>query len=419
MSPKPPNSTSSLKSYFTNLKILFARSKAPGEGSVPHFREGENPYRPGKEEELTNLNLMSSKVKNGLPVRQEAPASLPVDVARLVDRWDESVHMQEPFVLPHPDLLRNLRPSLYDAQISESGAPCLVNLTRLNDIRYINKFLEAVNESLPVGGILVGNVETSQQRQQRLKSRIPGPFKKIFLFFDYMLVRVWPKLPYLKKLYFGLTKGRNRVISEMETYGRLYSCGFTLAKSEEIGGKLHFIAEKAKEPDYNTEATYGPIIKLRRVGKGGKLLKVYKFRTMSPYSEYVQGLIYEWNGLGSGAKFKDDPRITPLGKFMRKYWIDELPMLWNLVRGDLKIFGVRPISPHYFGLYPPEFQEYRRKFKPGLIPPVYVEIPNSVEDTVDIERRYLQAYERNPLKTDISYTYRAIYNILIRKTRSK
>ncbi|MFZ2897483.1 MAG: sugar transferase, partial [Saprospiraceae bacterium] len=138
-----------------------------------------------------------------------------------------------------------------------------------------------------------------------------------------------------------------------------------------------------------------------------------------PYSEYVQGLIYEWNGLGSGAKFKDDPRITPLGKFMRKYWIDELPMLWNLIRGDLKIFGVRPISPHYFSLYPQEFQEYRRKFKPGLIPPVYVEIPNSVEDTVDIERRYLQAYERNPLMTDISYTYRAIYNILIRKTRSK
>ena len=201
----------------------------------------------------------------------------------------------------------------------------------------------------------------------------------------------------------------------------MYSCGFRLLNSFEFEGKLYFAAEKVGEPEYNLEATYGPFIKLRRVGKNGKVVKVYKMRTMSPYSEYVQEFIYERNGaggIGTGSKFNNDPRITTLGKFMRKYWIDELPMLYNLVRGDLKIFGVRPISKHYFSLYPADFQEYRKNFKPGLVPPVYVEIPKSLEDTVAIERRYLEAYQRQPILTDIKYLTKALYNIFIKRVRS-
>lgn len=300
----------------------------------------------------------------------------------------------------------------------ENGVECIVNLTSLNNIRHINKFLESVNEQLSLESFFAGSVETAQAREERILASTPSLLRKPYLFLDYLVKRVWPKLPYLNRLYFSLTNGQNRVISEMETYGRLYSCGFRLVKSKVIDGRLHFLAQKVKEPEYNEEATYGPLIKLRRVGKNGKLVKVYKMRTMSPYSEYVQGLIYEWHGLGNGAKFKDDPRITPVGSFMRKYWIDELPMLYNLVRGDLKIFGVRPISPHYFSLYPKEFQEFRKQFKPGLIPPVYVEVPNSLEDTVDIERRYLEAYIKRPLLTDLRYTYQALYNILIKRVRS-
>ncbi|MBK7334873.1 MAG: sugar transferase [Saprospirales bacterium] len=301
---------------------------------------------------------------------------------------------------------------------SETCPTSIINVARINDIRRINKFLEAVNENLEMHGYFAGSVETSQSRARRIKEQVPSPLNKAYLFFDYLVNRVCPKLPYVKRVYFFLTKGRGRVISDMETYGRLYSCGFRLVSSMELDGRLHFVAQKVKAPDYNEDATYGPLIKLRRVGKGGKLVKVYKMRTMAPYSEYVQQLIYEQNGVGDGAKFKDDPRITPMGKFMRKYWIDELPMLFNLIRGDLKLFGVRPISPHYFSLYPKDFQEFRRKFKPGLIPPVYVEIPKSVDDTVDIERRYLQAYEKSPIWTDLNYTFRALYNIVFKRTRS-
>jgi lipopolysaccharide/colanic/teichoic acid biosynthesis glycosyltransferase len=140
---------------------------------------------------------------------------------------------------------------------------------------------------------------------------------------------------------------------------------------------------------------------------------------MYPFSEYIQALVYEFNGLQPGGKIKEDPRVNSVGRFMRKYWVDELPMLWNWLKGDMKLIGVRPLSRHYMSLYPVEFQEYRKQFKPGLIPPVYVEIPETLEDVVAIEGRYLQAYERNPLLTDIRYFFRAFYNIAIKKVRSK
>ncbi len=305
--------------------------------------------------------------------------------------------------------------------VGSEPARCVINMQRINDIRYINKFFESVNEHMAQDGFLVGCVEPLHCRRERLLARYPRPLNKIYYALDYLTMRVWPKLPYLRRSYFALTKGRGRVISEMETYGRLFSCGFRFVDSCEIGGLLYFIVAKEKQPDYNEEATYGPFINLKRVGKGGKIVKVYKMRTMAPYSEYVQKFIFERNGaggIGTGSKFNNDPRITTVGKFMRKYWIDELPMLYNLIRGDLKLFGVRPISQHYFSLFPEDFQEYRKKFKPGLIPPVYVEIPKSLEDTVAIERRYLEAYERSPFWTDLRYLSIALYNIFIKRVRS-
>ena len=68
----------------------------------------------------------------------------------------------------------------------------------------------------------------------------------------------------------------------------------------------------------------------KKVGKDGVIINVYKFRTMHPYSEYLQSYIYEQNKLQEGGKFANDFRVTTLGKCMRKLWIDELPMFINL-----------------------------------------------------------------------------------------
>lgn len=339
------------------------------------------------------------------------PTETPPEMLAFLGKNLEQGQAETPLLLETGD-------ALPDLPAGSEALAGIVNLQRLNDIRYINKFLESVNRNLRPGGYFAGCSETALRRKERFLAQYPRPLNKLLYAFDFLLVRVWPKLPYLRGSYFALTQGQNRVISEMETYGRLYSCGFKLIDSAELGGKLYFLAEKTGEPAYNMEATYGPLIKLRRVGKNGKMMKVLKFRTMSPYSEYIQQFIYERNGYDGGDNFRDDTRITTLGKFMRKYWIDELPMLWNLLRGDLKLFGVRPVSAHYLSLFPEEFQEYRKKFKPGLIPPVYVEIPKTFDEIHEVERRYLEAYEKAPLTTDIRYFARAFYNIFIKRIRS-
>ena len=357
------------------------------------------------------IDQMSNPV---LRSKLELEGVFPAEVIELIESSLEADQVGEPVVM-------DTRYAIDAINLPSGPINFIVNKQRLNDIRHVNKFLESVNEQLPVGGYFVGCVQTLQQRKERLLAKYPKPLNTLVYSFDFLYKRLWPKLPYLRKAYFALTDGRNRVISEMESYGRLYSCGFRLVDTVQIEDKLYFVAEKTGKPEYNNEATYGPFIILRRVGKNGKALKVYKLRTMAPYSEYVQQFIYERNGLsglGNGSKFVDDPRITTLGRFCRRYWIDELPMLYNLLRGDLKIFGVRPISNHYFSLYPEEFQKYRINFKPGLVPPVYVELPKSLEDTVEIERRYLQAYEKAPLRTDVTYLFKALYNIFIKRVRS-
>lgn len=301
----------------------------------------------------------------------------------------------------------------------ETGIGNIVNLKRLNDIRYINKYLESANENLREGGYLIGCVETSVERWHRLMAKYPAPFNLLYYCLDFMVKRVWPKLPFLKKFYFFLTNGRNRVISEMEVYGRLRSCGFRHLDVIEAEGKLYFVAEKIGKPAYNMEATYGPFIKLRRVGKNGKIIKVRKLRTMYPYAEYLQEHIFNRVGLQSGGKLKNDPRVSTLGRFLRKFWLDEMPMIVNLLKGEMKFFGVRPLSAHYLSLYPQEFQEFRSRFKPGLIPPFYVDLPDTLEEIVASERKYLETYERLGFLADFLYTFKAIFNIFVRGARSK
>jgi lipopolysaccharide/colanic/teichoic acid biosynthesis glycosyltransferase len=160
------------------------------------------------------------------------------------------------------------------------------------------------------------------------------------------------------------------------------------------------------------------LIKLPRIGKNGKTIWVYKFRTMHPYSEYIQEYVYKKNKLKSGGKIDNDFRISTVGKFFRKYWLDELPMLINLLKGDMKLIGVRPLSKHYMSLYDDELKELRIKTKPGLLPPFYVDMPKTLEEIQASEKKYLYAYLKNPLKTDFNYFFKIIKNILFKGKRS-
>ena len=302
----------------------------------------------------------------------------------------------------------------YDVKFS-----ALVNLEKVNHHRRINKFFEAVNFKLDQGGIYISSVETYTNRKKFLLNKFPVGFKNLVFGFDILLNRFFPKLKLTQKLYFYLTRGKYRMISRSEVLGRLYSCGFEVIAEEEIDNILYFAARKIQKPIFDREPSYGPIVKLRRVGKRGENINVYKFRTMYPYSEYLQAYIFKNNCLDEGGKFKDDFRISSLGRFLRKYWLDELPMIWNLIKGDLKIIGVRPISKQYFDLYSKELQEKRIKTKPGLIPPFYADMPKTLEEIIGSEMRYLNAYEKAPLQTDLKYFGLIFKNIVLKGVRSK
>ncbi|MDA3867941.1 MAG: sugar transferase [Salinivirgaceae bacterium] len=294
----------------------------------------------------------------------------------------------------------------------------IVNLKRINDIRYLNNFFEVVNSKLLRGGTFIGCVETKNLRKKRILNKYPTGLNYIYYTLDFILKRVFPKLPVTKKIYFFLTRGNNRVITRAETLGRLISCGFQIQELELIQGNLYFVVRKEKAPLFPKNPTYGPLIRLKRVGKGGKIIKVYKLRTMHPYSEYLQDYVYRQNKLQQNGKLKNDYRVCTVGQFLRKYWIDELPMLINFFKGDLKLVGVRPISNHYFNLYSEELKQKRIHHKPGLLPPFYADLPKTMEEIMESELKYLEAYEKHPLKTDWKYFWKVFVNIVFKKARS-
>jgi len=297
----------------------------------------------------------------------------------------------------------------------------LINLKKINDIQRINKFFESVNAKLPIGGCFIGCGETYGLRKAKILSSYPPVLNYLIYSTDFLLRRVFPKLRLTRKIYFLFSRGKNRVISRTETLGRLYSCGFDVVEEKIIDNLLYWVVKKIREPFFDDHPTFGILIRLRRIGKNGKEFNVYKLRTMHAYSEYVQHYIYKNNQLDEGGKFKDDFRITTLGRIFRKFWLDEFPMLINVIKGDMKIVGVRPLSKQYFNLYSEELQKKRITVKPGLIPPYYAQFPTP-KDLNEIqvnEHIYLHEYEKHPFLTDVKYFFKAFNNIIFRKARSK
>jgi lipopolysaccharide/colanic/teichoic acid biosynthesis glycosyltransferase len=302
--------------------------------------------------------------------------------------------------------------------IEQQSQQLFINLHKINDVRRINGYLIKVNENLKYGGYFVGCGSTIE-RYKKIINRYPPVLNYIFYGTDFIFKRVFPKLPVLKKFYFAITKGENRAISESELLGRLCFCGFKIIDTKEIDNSFYFIAQKINKQREDSGPSYGPFIKLKRIGKDGEVINVYKFRTMHPYSEYLQNYIHEKYQLEDCGKFKNDLRITGWGKILRKLFIDELPQFINLFRGEISLVGVRALSEHYFSLYPKDMQKLRTQYKPGLVPPYYVDMPKSFEEILESERKYLSLKQTHPYSTDIRYFFKAWYNIIFKGVRSK
>ncbi|NOY36686.1 MAG: hypothetical protein GXO83_03835 [Chlorobi bacterium] len=297
----------------------------------------------------------------------------------------------------------------------------IINFKKINDTPHIDSLFKAVNTKLENGGIFIGCVETKNQRKVRILRKYPWGFNFLYYYFiDFPVKRVFPKFELTRWIFYILTRGQNRVISRAEALGRLSSAGFIVAGEKFTPEMFFFAGIKTGSPILNGyNPSYGLFIRLARVGKDGKEIRVIKFRTMHPYAEFLQDYIYEHHHLEEGGKFKNDFRISTQGKLMRKIWVDELPMLLNWIKGDLKMVGVRPLSKHYFNLYAEDLKKKRIKYKPGLIPPFYADMPKTLEEIQRSERNYLISYEKSPFRTDWVYFWKAVYNILFRKARSR
>ena len=296
----------------------------------------------------------------------------------------------------------------------------IVDMTLLNDMRGINKRLCMVNQKLPDDGRYVCCYRPQEYIKQKILRRYPWGIRWLVYTVYFWRKRVTPRLLLTSRLYYDVTRGRKRMLSKTEVLGRLYYCGFEVDEIVPMGHIEYVFAHRRSQP-YPQERLklYGPLIKLPRVSKDKEIRYFYKMRTMHPYAEYIQKYVFDARGgMDISDKSNEDWRITNWGRFLRKYWLDELPMLINWFKGDVKLVGVRPLSQAMFDQYPKWLQDKRTLCKPGLIPPFYIDHPDTFDELFASEDAYLTEYLAHPVRTDMKYFFRTMHAIVTHKTHS-
>jgi lipopolysaccharide/colanic/teichoic acid biosynthesis glycosyltransferase len=312
-----------------------------------------------------------------------------------------------------------------------TAASLLIGRTRLNDVLRLNNYMHFYTGHIHMGGYFVLRYLPFENYKKKLRAR----YNKSFYWIAYSLHFIWyralPKIPFLEKLYFtplfswmdkihlSLTKKRNRALTKAEVWGRLAFWGMEVCAESSGDEELFILAQRMKRPVQDKVPSFYMITALDKVGLDGKIIHTHKIRTMSPFSEFLQARIFQDHGLASTGKFANDFRLTDYGAILRKYWLDELPQIFDWLRGDIKLVGIRATSPHFLSLYPKEFYNLYIQVKPGLIPPIFDESTNGFDQIVAIEFEYLKKYMANPVRTDIQYFCKTFKDIVFRGVRSK
>jgi len=142
----------------------------------------------------------------------------------------------------------------------------------------------------------------------------------------------------------------------------------------------------------------------QRMGRDGKPFDMVKFATMLKDSPNLPG--------GDFTK-ADDPRVLPLGRFLRKTRINELPQLWNIFKGDMSFVGPRPLTPASFDCYPEEVREAIKTLRPGLTGIGSVIFQDEEQITARSSKPDLDCYYGDilPHKGDLEIWYRDNQNL--------
>ncbi|HHV65854.1 MAG TPA: sugar transferase [Peptococcaceae bacterium] len=162
----------------------------------------------------------------------------------------------------------------------------------------------------------------------------------------------------------------------------------------------------------------GPVIFTQnRVGLNGRIFKMYKFRSMVANAEELKARLAHLNEMnGPVFKIKNDPRITPIGRFLRKTSIDELPQLWNVLKGDMSLVGPRPPLPSEVDMYNPKHRK-RLAVKPGITCIWQISGRNEIdfEQWMEMDAEYV---DRWTLWLDLKILMKTVPVVLLRKGAS-
>lgn len=141
----------------------------------------------------------------------------------------------------------------------------------------------------------------------------------------------------------------------------------------------------------------GPVLyQARRIGQGGRLFRMYKFRTMAADAEQS----------GPALTYKDDPRITRIGRFLRRVRIDEVPQLFNVLKGEMSLVGPRPEAPEYVDLEKPIWRQVL-SVRPGICG--LAQLTYAIDETAilnnaaSLDRDYISHILPAKLELDLRY----------------
>ncbi len=287
----------------------------------------------------------------------------------------------------------------------------------LNDFSKINQSLIKIHNSVRQGGIFIGRAETLWQRKQVISERCNKLCCNIIMIYEFIFKRALPKLLGFRSIYRKFRIIKHRMLSKCEILGRLQYCGFEILEFKETERYLYFITRKNTQ-FLKAKPRAGILIKIPKVGKDGHDIYCYKFRTMHPYADCLHDYILNNCHVDNEGKVIGDFRKTGWGKFLRKTWLDEMPQLYNILKGDLSFIGLRPLTNEFLSLYPKDWRKKRMTIKSGFIPPYYADCPKTFEEIIASEKRYYERKMRHPLTTDIFYFVSVVLSFLCMRART-
>jgi lipopolysaccharide/colanic/teichoic acid biosynthesis glycosyltransferase len=163
----------------------------------------------------------------------------------------------------------------------------------------------------------------------------------------------------------------------------------------------------------------GPVFfKQKRVGRNGRVFMLYKFRTMYPDAEKRKKDLLQHNEMnGLMFKMKNDPRVTRVGRFLRKYSLDEFPQFINVLKGEMSLVGTRPPTSEEVARYE-KWHRRRVSMKPGITGLWQVSGRNTIQDfdkVVGLDLKYLDGWR---FSRDLMILFKTVWVVLSRRGAS-